>query len=106
MSDAENTTREKIAALIMEYFHPPELGGSWRLNPTAAADALIAAFPTLIEDWEYAWEADETIRQTMNPRGPKILVDGTIDTPEELARFPKGKRIRRRKAGKWEEYNE
>lgn len=53
-------------------------------------------------EWEYGWEADETIRQTMTPRGPKVMIDGYFDTPENLARFPKGRRIRRLKAGPWE----
>ena len=50
-------------------------------------------------EWEYGWEADEEVRQTMRPRGPKIMMDDWISTPEELARFPRGRRIKRPKAG-------
>lgn len=53
-------------------------------------------------EYEYGWEADEEIRETMSPRGPKIMIDGTIGIPEEISNFPKGRRIRRIKAGPWE----
>ncbi len=52
-------------------------------------------------EWEYAWEADEARRSQMVPRGPKVMMDGWIDTPEAIARFPKGRRVRRRPAGPW-----
>jgi hypothetical protein len=52
--------------------------------------------------WEYGWEADESIRQLMHPKGPRILMEDSFGTPEHIAMFPKGQRIRRRKAGPWE----
>lgn len=53
-------------------------------------------------EWEYAWEADEEKRRQMTPRGPKILSDNWMYTPEDIMHFPKGRRIRRRPAGPWE----
>ncbi len=52
-------------------------------------------------EWEYAWLADEDARQAMRPRGPRIMMDEHPFTPEEAARFPRGQRVRRRKAGPW-----
>ena len=66
-----------------------------------AALASRAAAP-LEPNWEYAWEADEEKRAQMKPRGPRLLIDGQPHYPEEIARFPKGRRVRRRKAGPWE----
>lgn len=72
----------------------------------AFSSGIQAMQEEMTEEWEYAWEADETIRQKMNPRGPKIMIDGYFDTPDAIAAFPKGRRIRRRKAGPWEEVSE
>ena len=69
---------------------------------TLAADALEAADQKLVY-YEYGWEADLAIRATLSPRGPRIQMDNEWGTPEEISEFPRGKRIRRRKAGPWEE---
>ena len=53
-------------------------------------------------EWEWGWMADKERRASMSPRGPRLLIDGHPHTPEEIARFPRGQRVRRRKAGPWE----
>jgi hypothetical protein len=57
-------------------------------------------------EWEYGWAADEAKRANLSPRGPHILLDHVPYAPEQIAAFPRGKRIRRRKAGPWEEVPE
>ena len=52
-------------------------------------------------EWEYAWEADEAKRAELVPRGPRLMFDEHPDTPEAIAAFPCGRRVRRRKAGPW-----
>lgn len=52
-------------------------------------------------EWEYAWEADESVRTTTRPRGPRILFEGVPYPPETIASFARGRRIRRLKAGPW-----
>lgn len=53
--------------------------------------------------WEYAWEADPEKRARMNPRGPKYLIDDHFYTPEQIMIFPKGRRVRRTRAGEWKD---
>jgi hypothetical protein len=80
--------------------------GEFRVGPVAdrITNAILSRLsvpePAEVE-YEYAWEADEAVRQTMNPRGPRILMDGYPHTPEELARFPRGRRVKRVKASAW-----
>jgi oligoribonuclease len=57
-------------------------------------------------EYEYAWLADEEKRKRMKPQGPKILFDKSFYDPETIMAFPKGKRVRRRGAGPWEEVSE
>ena len=52
-------------------------------------------------EWEWGWMADKERRASMSPRGPRLLIDGHPHTPEEIARFPRGQRVRRVKAGPW-----
>lgn len=94
--------REQISEIIRYAMTPPSWsGGSWTINPDRTADKILA-LPALTPDWEYAWEADEPKRRVMMPHGPKYQFEGFPYTPEEIAEFPKGRRVRRRKAGKWE----
>jgi hypothetical protein len=65
-----------------------------------AQDGSWAATPEQTE-WEYAWEADEATRAAMSPRGPRLFFDEQPNTPEAIAAFPRGRRVRRRKAGPW-----
>lgn len=66
------------------------------------ADYLPAAGVVAEEpEWEYGWEADEARRAELRPRGPRIMLDDQPTTPEAIANFPRGRRIRRRKAGPW-----
>jgi hypothetical protein len=99
-------------ALILRGDIGPEKGGlPWAMVADAyrssARRAIAAGFhrqgPVPDDtEWEYAWEADEAVRATLHPRGPRIMLDDQPDTPERIAAFPKGRRIRRRKAGPWE----
>ena len=69
-----------------------------------AQEILPTLLPSVVPEepeWEYAWEADEAVRTTTRPRGPRILFDGMVYPPEAIASFAKGRRIRRRKAGPW-----
>ncbi len=70
------------------------------------ADALLSEFVVLRKSeepqWEYAWEADPEKRGQMTPRGPRIQRDEYRGTPEEIASFPRGRRISRRPAGPWQ----
>ena len=65
------------------------------------AEAALSRAAAPEPEWEYGWKADEERRVMMTPRGPRLLIDGHPHTPEELARFPRGQRVRRRKAGPW-----
>ena len=73
---------------------------SWLAAHDAEARASVLAEQGEPE-WEYAWEADEAVRATLRPRGPRIMLDDVPTTPEAIANFPRGQRIRRRKAGPW-----
>ncbi|WP_350351898.1 hypothetical protein ABS642_00865 [Microbacterium sp. A8/3-1] len=74
----------------------PTCAACWMHSYDRAAGA-VAEEP----EWEYGWEADEDVRTTSRPRGPRILFDGVPYPPEEMAAFARGRRIRRRKAGPW-----
>lgn len=81
------------------------LGGDFHEQLHAILDsAAVPEAPTPTEpEWEYGWVADEERRSKMSPRGPRIQIDGMLESPEALAAFPRGQRIRRRKAGPWEQ---
>lgn len=67
-----------------------------------ARRALEAAFAAEQDVWEYAWEADPEKRALMSPQVPRYLIDGYVYTPETGLWFPRGARVRRRKAGPWD----
>lgn len=79
-----------------------------RRRPDDSAGMIRAALELLDRqgpiagEWEYVWEEDEEVRATLSPRGPRVLFDDQPYTPEQLTAFPKGRRVRRRKAGQWE----
>ncbi len=99
-------TRNEVRRIVfdmMRHFSDEEAGTTLEW---AITDALVAEFVVLHKteepQWEYAWMADEERRSQLSPRGPRLLIDGTPHTPEEIAAFPRGRRVRRRKAGPWE----
>lgn len=102
----EKTPEQVVAkALVAAWknMHTNESYGYQNMLAHNAVAALREAGMLVEPEWEYAWEADEEKRAQMNPRGPKYQIDGYADTPENLARFPKGRRVRRVKAGAWME---
>ncbi len=96
--DDQLTLAQFIAKNRVMYAFLPE--DDKRTANEYVADELVAAGWVQAE-WEYGWEADEEKRSKMVPRGPKIMPDDHVDTPEDLARFPKGRRVKRTKAGPW-----
>lgn len=97
---------EGVKALLGEVYHTGITLLSIDFDPAYetledAVRALRRPLP-ITDEWEYAWEADEKVRATLSPRGPRIMLDDQPETPERIAAFPKGRRIRRRKAGPWE----
>lgn len=98
---------EKIAALlndaaaVWDGYHDTHHEFCYRVHAGCLAHR-IRKLMTEADEWEYATEADEAVRATLTPRGPRLLFDDQPHTPEQIAAFPAGRRVRRRKAGPWE----
>lgn len=108
---AVSATKASLAKVIREFWDEEiiEVKPASERDEMELAGRILRARQGAVSgtEYEYAWMADEEKRQKQVPKGPRLMFDKSMFyTPEKISSFPKGKRVRRRPAGPWEEVPE
>ena len=91
--------RNELSTLILDEFRPPQYGGSWRLNPGAAADAILAAGYGKLDKVRAYTDRLESMADAMMHVADRELIQAVItdlrraigDETAEITHTPEGK---------------